>query len=238
MHKIPERFCWTKMGAESGEKLGQIMKRKDLERQAGDGLFCWGIGNALGDSILLLASLEGEPQILFSPMPSKAKREDAMPSGVLLWTAYYDQFGNIIPLPDHVIVTSRANSGDMAKSRHFALFCFSKNCLELSGNGNVDVGTIRNLATGNPLGASQVTAVVRKSGDGGGREYPIAFRASLVPPFYARLAQPVLLTKADMELLNEAVHGTVHDWGNVSREFRSATTARVVTENPTQAAMF
>src|SRR5437773_1823143 len=39
-------ICWTRMQAEAGQGIEAIVSRKELERQAGGGLFCWGIGNA------------------------------------------------------------------------------------------------------------------------------------------------------------------------------------------------
>jgi 4-aminobutyrate aminotransferase-like enzyme len=47
---VPDIFCWTKMGTEAGQTLGTILRRKELERQAGSGIFAWGIGNSLGAS--------------------------------------------------------------------------------------------------------------------------------------------------------------------------------------------
>ena len=41
-----ERICWTRMQSEAGEGLPKILRRKDLERRAGAGLFFWGVGNA------------------------------------------------------------------------------------------------------------------------------------------------------------------------------------------------
>lgn len=44
-------FVWTKMGAESGEGLEQIVRRKEAERLQGSGQFWWGIGNSLGPAV-------------------------------------------------------------------------------------------------------------------------------------------------------------------------------------------
>jgi hypothetical protein len=47
--------------------------------------------------------------------------------------------------------------------------------------------------SGNPLGASQVTAVVeRLSGRDDGRQYVVALRARLVAPYFIKLLDPVL----------------------------------------------
>ena len=53
---------------------------------------------------------------------------------------------------------------------------------------------MRNLRSGNQLGASQVTAVVsRDLAAGGIGEYPVMFRAELVAPYFVRLnlAEPI-----------------------------------------------
>jgi hypothetical protein len=44
---LPETFCWTRYGTESGSPIEAIILRKELERQVA-GVFCWGVGNALG----------------------------------------------------------------------------------------------------------------------------------------------------------------------------------------------
>jgi hypothetical protein len=44
-------FVWTKMGVESGEKLEQIVRRKEAERVKGNGQFWWGVGNSLGPAV-------------------------------------------------------------------------------------------------------------------------------------------------------------------------------------------
>jgi|SRR5580693_804078 hypothetical protein len=91
----PTVFCWTKMQAEAGQPLAHILRRKDLERSAGDGVFFWGIGNSLGTRILDLLGASGCPVVVFSTMRSKPKSEDASPDSVLRWTGYLD--GTCLP---------------------------------------------------------------------------------------------------------------------------------------------
>ncbi len=38
--------CWTRMQAESGQDLLNIVRRKEIERRANGGIFFWGVGNA------------------------------------------------------------------------------------------------------------------------------------------------------------------------------------------------
>jgi hypothetical protein len=43
---IPNAFVWTKIQADAGESVRQILYRKEQERLAGDGSFWWGIGES------------------------------------------------------------------------------------------------------------------------------------------------------------------------------------------------
>jgi hypothetical protein len=45
-------FVWSKVNNNAGETIDDIVKRKEAERVAGDGLFYWGIGNSLGEKNL------------------------------------------------------------------------------------------------------------------------------------------------------------------------------------------
>src|ERR1700730_13554838 len=38
-----EFVCWSRMQAEAGQQLEAIIFRKERERQAGGGMFCWGV---------------------------------------------------------------------------------------------------------------------------------------------------------------------------------------------------
>jgi hypothetical protein len=64
----------------------------------------------------------------------------------------------------------------------------------------VRFGGLRNLRSGKPLGASQVTAVVQRTNDECGTEYVIALRARLVEPYFVRLADPVTNTGRPLSL--------------------------------------
>ena len=57
----------------------------------------------------------------------------------------------------------------------------------------IDFGELRNLLSGRPMGASQVTAVVERSegSSGLGAPYEVAIRADLVYPYFVCLQRPV-----------------------------------------------
>ncbi len=226
MQTTPESFVFSKMGAESGEALAAIIRRKEYERQLGDGMFAWGIGNALGNAVALLAAEVPEPIAVFSVMPSKPKKEDEQPSSVLLWTAYEDSNGAAHPLPAHMLVTSRGHAGGNAKGRHYALFCHSTVSLLDTPLAMADVmpAALRNFTTGNPLGASQVTAVVRNAGTApdGARSYPVAFTARLAGVRYARLLAPKLLSIADAGEIADAARNGIEAWRSFVARIRQS----------------
>ena len=72
MHARPDRFVWTKIQAEAGEPIQNILRRKELERRAGNGLFWWGIGESKGAAIGELIQTDPSPAVLFSIMRSAA----------------------------------------------------------------------------------------------------------------------------------------------------------------------
>lgn len=75
---------------------------------------------------------------------------------------------------------------------HYALVCASPRPLSIDSSiADLDFYALRNLISGNPLGSSQVTAVVRKS-EGhplSDMRYDIAMRAELAPPYFVRLTE-------------------------------------------------
>jgi hypothetical protein len=191
---LPKCFCWTRFGTEAGEAVDQILGRKEKERHANGGVFLWGIGNALAPSMRRLVALEPLPEIIFSPIRSSPRREDINPEIIVRWTTARTMDGHRYPLPSGSIVTSRAgNNGNPA--RHYALVCFSDAALRLDAVGEtLGFETLRNLLTGRPVGASQVTAVVRQTGecsDTPGKCYKAALRARLVYPYFVELTDPI-----------------------------------------------
>jgi len=205
---LPEYFCWTRIGPEAGQTIEAIRRRKELERSAGDGLFYWGIGSSLGDLVENCLQAWGALPILFSAMKSKAKPIDLAPTPPLLWTAYIDATGREVPLPENVVVTSRARLPDgRPKTRHYALICHSGRRLDEDWSGiRICTQSLRNVASEALLGASQVTAVVRRlpmSEDLGDSSYGLAFRAELAHLGFVRLVKPQLVTGEMAECFGE-----------------------------------
>lgn len=190
--ELPTAFCWSKMGDEAGQPLAGILARKDAERALSGGVFYWGIGASLGQSIWSFVEETECPQILFSPMRSKAKAIDANPDRVFAWTAYLDRSGKKRFLPEQALVTSRGTMGDKVKKHHYALVCERANDFKTDFDCSLRWSELRNYNSGSKLGYSQVTAIVRR---GKPRpqchSYSIRFSARLVAPFFVTLVDPV-----------------------------------------------
>lgn len=186
------------MGSEAGQGLHDIIKRKELERQAGGGLFAWGIGNSVGPAIKYAKTSRpsAELEALFTPMKSAAKAIDVNPSSIVLWRGYEDENG-CYELPPHVLVTSRgrSTSGEDKRS-HYALICHSRrSLLEQEGEVAIDHHAVRNLVSSNPVGASQVTSIVSYiKAQSRAPSYPVLFRARLVESAFVRLVCPIALS--------------------------------------------
>ena len=188
------------MGTEAGQPLEDILRRKELERRVGGGLFAWGIGNSLGVNPKLAQQemQRNDVDVLFTPMRSAAKQIDVEPSQVLLWLDCLNEDGELTRLPSHMVITSRGSPAKAEGKRpHYALICSGHNDISITGDGGViDANRVRNFASLNPLGASQVTAVVRyqSSTDANPeKSYPITFRAKLHGTGFVRLASPIVL---------------------------------------------
>lgn len=197
---VPGIFCWTKMGTEAGQPLETILRRKEFERKAGNGIFAWGIGNSLGSSpdFAKQATTSGNIDVLFSPMKSAPKAIDVTPTQLVLWLAYHSHDQGLTDLPIHMLITSRGNGASgMTKRSHYALLCERHKEINAESDlGIIDATCARNLVSHNPLGASQVTAMVRydiSSGDILEKPYPISFRARMHREGFVRLGTPVSL---------------------------------------------
>lgn len=190
---LPEHFCWSRYGTEAGEKIDDILIRKERERQRNGGIFLWGIGNAVGPSMSKLIRVEGQPEVIFSPIRSAPKREDVSPPRIVAWAAGETMDGLRYELPPGSLVTSRtAERGQ--RPRHYALVCetFSELKIDLS-SATLLPGNLQNLRSGKPIGASQVTSVVRRIenlAEEAKNAYPVAMRVRLCPPYFIRLTEP------------------------------------------------
>jgi len=196
---VPNYFVWTRHGTEAGQPVDDIFRRKESERGVNGGLFFWGVGNAVGPSILELLRKVDCPEVLFSPIRSAPRRQDVTPESVVEWTAALGLDGEPYQLPSMSMITSRFH---VDRPRHYALVCYSDSPLGLSlgstDSERVVPGELRNILTRRSLGASQVTAVVERwPGISGGAEYPVTLRAKLVPPYYIQLTVPKRITTGD-----------------------------------------
>ncbi|MCQ3017409.1 hypothetical protein NLO83_17655 [Pseudomonas tremae] len=225
---IPSTFCWTKMGVESGEDLALIIRRKEWERQLGDGLFFWGIGQSLGENARdAAASIDQEMKVLFSPMSSKAKDIDVTPGDVFVWNSWIDSRGNTVPLPQHVLITSRADlPSGRRKSSHYALVCKSADCLGKGTNFEVTAAFLRNFSSDKPLGASQVTAVVKNAeyaiSGNVAKKYAVSFVATMEAPYSVQLSDPELLMPRDLQAISEVTAaGDVAAWNRLVSRLRT-----------------
>lgn len=221
---IPDIFCWTKMGTEAGQSLAAILHRKELERSAGGGTFAWGIGNSLGGAAALARQMSssGDVDVLFTPMKSSPKAIDVAPSQLLLWMFYQKSTGGLAALPEHMLVTSR---GGADKRTHYALICSAEDPLEDRNHGAFESSDVRNLASMNPVGASQVTSVVRYDGAATSAEkgYRVAFRAKLHAEGFVKLMEPILMNDELVELYNKVCRvRTEEAWRNGVRKLKKA----------------
>lgn len=186
--RLPVAFCWTRFGTEAGERIEEILERKEAERLACDGVFFWGIGNSVAPSIAELLRQTDRPEVLFSPMRSRPRQVDVKPSRVVCWTAGETLSGRF-ELPPAARVTSRRETA--SRRPHYALVCSSAQPLAFGDFGQLDFYSLRNLIGGTRLGASQVAAVVKRlaQADLGGPKYPVALRAVLHEPYFLRLRE-------------------------------------------------
>lgn len=190
-------ICWTRMQAEAGEQLARIMRRKELERRSGDGVFFWGVGSAPSRAIPALVRTAAVIDVLFSVMKTKPKAKDAAPDKVVAWRSYVDTDGIVRQIPDHVLVTSRAG----ARGCHYALICRSDTPLGVADEGPFDPSAFRNVGAGGAVGASQVTALLERHAKDGASDYRVAMRARLTDGFWVKLIDPIELDDTDRDAL-------------------------------------
>jgi hypothetical protein len=129
------------------------------------------------------------------------REEDRAPTAIAAWTSARDLSGEAFALPETSLVTSRFDPAG-TRVTHYALVCFSDESLTPSiSNEKIVFSEIRNLLTGRPVGASQVTAVVTRvsSGTVGKAAYEVLLRARLVYPYLLQLRKPMLLPSPDDE---------------------------------------
>lgn len=196
-------ICWTRMQSEAGQGLAHIIARKDAERCANAGTFFWGVGNPPPLALASLVHKKKSVPMLFSIMKSRPKIQDSAPERVFAWRRFIDSAGITRPMPDSVLVTSRAT----ARSYHYALVCYSKRPILLDDLGPFNPAAYRNFGgTGAPIGNSQVTALLQRCNQLIGGDYRIAMVTALHRDLWVKLVDPIELTKVECSALN-AVKG-------------------------------
>ncbi len=202
-----ERICWTRMQSEAGEGLQKILRRKDLERRAGAGLFFWGVGNAPSRAIPALAKAAAAVDVIFSVMKSKPKAIDVAPDLTVAWRSYVDAEGVARPIPANVLVTSRASRREC----HYALVCRSDEPLSVADEGPFDPAAYRNYGAGRGVGASQVTALLERCAPDRAPTYRVAMRAALTGALWVKLIDPVVVDP-DARRVIEAEPANEDEW--------------------------
>jgi hypothetical protein len=227
-----EYVCWSRMQAEAGQPLELILARKELERQVGDGVFLWGVGNAPATIASKLARTNIPVRAVFSVMKSKPKVVDTSPQRVVAWRRFIDADGVERPLAGHVLVTSRGDSAGGPKRTHFALMCRSDEPLTLRRGESFDPTAFRNAGgTGAPVGASQVTALLRrvKSSDQS-TAYEANITAWLTLSYWVRLVDPVEIDGSRRELLARLSNIRRSEWRETVATILSGQAASSVSE--------
>lgn len=218
-------LCWSRMQAEAGQGLEAIVARKEIERRAGDGIFLWGVGNAPSVAISALARLRQPVPVIFSIMKSRPKAVDVAPSRVVAWRRYIDAEGAERDLPASSIVTSRGDSAKGAKRTHYALMCRAGEPLSLTRGEAFDVSAYRNAGgKGAPVGASQVTALLRQVTEPSEQsDYEANLKAELDGSYWVRLTDPVEVPAHLLDRLADAEHLGVEEWLRLAHEIRGNT---------------
>jgi hypothetical protein len=219
---VDQYLCWSRMQTEAGQPLDAIVQRKELERRAGNGLFFWGVGNAPAILIPVLELIGHAIPVVFSTMKSRPKAHDVTPTRVVMWRRYIGNDKIERPLPPHVVVTSRATTSLGEKMRHFALVCHSDAPLVLQRGVPFDPSAYRNASAAEaPVGASQVTALLRRTGEPSNQtDYEANITASLIGAYWVRLSDPREVSTSDLGVLANNACKDVHDWKSFTQQVR------------------
>lgn len=220
-----ELVCWSRMQGEAGQPLETIVARKERERRAGNGLYFWGVGNAPSTAINALARAGREIPAIFSIMKTPPKAHDLAPARTVVWRRYIDCYGIERALPPHALVTSRGDSAAGPKRAHYALICRSDAPLQIRDDEAFDPLAYCN-ASGKPVGASQVTALLRRIGQPSkGSQYRVNLRASLTGSLWVRLTDPLELSAEKVDALRCESPAGEDEWVSFVTHLRSGPSA-------------
>ena len=218
-----EYICWSRMQAEAGQPLEAIIARKEIERRAGGGMFLWGVGNAPAAMINGLVRAKVPVKVIFSIMKSRPKLVDSAPTRTLAWRRYIDVHGVRRDLPQHVLVTGRGDTLGGIKRFHYALMCRSDAPLVIRRGEVFDPDAFRNAGgTGAPVGASQVTALLRRVRPmNASADYEANIVASLTGSYWVRLIDPIEMDVAKRKLVETAGELSATEWCHIIARIRS-----------------
>lgn len=174
----------------------EILEEKNEQRRQANGAFLWGIGNSVGNGSGSSRDQVGEPEVLFSPQRRDPGRKDEYR---LAWTAATDAVtGEAYEFPPGPLVTSGSKTEHPIQPR-YALVCWSESAIEFDTNGaRFDFFSLRPLIDrgANQVAWQEMTTVVRRvDAPPSGNEFPVAFRARLVPPYVVRLHEPKVVER-------------------------------------------
>lgn len=206
------------MQAAGGETLQKIVVRKESERKTGNGVFWWGLGTPLGETVeTAAASNGGELPALFSEILGRPQTKDASPERVCVWNGWQSisrlRRGN---LPNHVLVTGGADPS----GRYYALVGRSSDRIVLGNHGYFEPTQSQTFKNGKVPGSSQTAAVLtdRHGGIHSRGRYIVSFVCRLVDPWYVKLTQGRVLTGAELDRLRRYEEGD--DWMRLVRSLR------------------
>lgn len=184
------------MQAEAGQSLASIIARKEIERQAGGGVFFWGVGTPPARMIPLLLDQHARIPVVFSIMRSDPRPEDLNPGRVVRWQKYVTADGSERSLPRTAMVTSRGDGTKGPKKRHYALVCRSDAPLICGDLGPFDPAAFRNAsASAGHVAPSQVTSLLRRVAQSNSEtKYRINLVSWLTDGYWVRLCEPIEVT--------------------------------------------
>ena len=215
-------LCWSRIQAEAGQSLEQIISRKERERLAGNGIFYWGVGNPPAVAIRYLARVGSEVPVVFSLMKSQPRVKDLFPDRIAIWRRYIDIDGMERALPEHVLVTSKIRASSPPRNVHYALVCRSEAPLRLQRGILFDHRAYRNVSIRNArVAPSQVTALLEATGEPAGRgDYEENLRARLVGGNWVRLTDAIVWSPNILKELSGCANLTPDEWGSFVRSLR------------------
>ena len=196
-----DAFVWSKMGTEAGEPLEYIMHRKEIERQANDGKFVWGIGNSPGNSIVNFMQDTKKPVAIFTETrPNSKTRSIDEEESERVWR---DKL-----LPRYSFVTSHPE-----RKEHYALLCECDEDLRTQCHGELHTGEFVHYVTCNPKLPPNSTNMMKKGEGRSCKPYPIRFVASLYGEGWVTLTDYADISPETIkEVKRSADDGDIEKW--------------------------